>query len=71
MYYVYLLKLKDKSFYTWSTPGAIVTDQGGSTSHAVIVSRELAIPCVVGTSEATKKLKDGDVITVDGEAGLV
>lgn len=50
---------------------AIVTDQGGQTSHAAIVSRELAIPCVVGTSEATTKLKDGDIITVDGEAGLV
>jgi pyruvate,water dikinase len=50
---------------------AIVTDQGGSTSHAAIVSRELAIPCVVGTSEATKILNDGDIITVDGEEGLV
>jgi len=50
---------------------AIITDQGGSTSHAAIVSRELAIPCVVGTSEATAILKDGDVVTVDGEAGLV
>jgi len=50
---------------------AIVTDEGGSTSHAAIVSRELAIPCVVGTSEATAKLKDGDIVTVDGEAGLV
>jgi pyruvate,water dikinase len=50
---------------------AIITDQGGSTSHAAIVSRELAIPCVVGTSEATKILSDGDIVTVDGEEGLV
>lgn len=50
---------------------AIITDQGGSTSHAAIVSRELAIPCVVGTSEATKILSDGDIVTVDGEEGLI
>jgi len=50
---------------------AIVTDEGGSTSHAAIVSRELGVVCVVGTREATKKLKDGDVITVDGTNGLV
>ncbi|MCX6811467.1 MAG: phosphoenolpyruvate synthase [Candidatus Berkelbacteria bacterium] len=50
---------------------AIITDQGGQTSHAAIVSRELAIPCVVGTSEATKILNDGDIVTVDGEEGLV
>ena len=54
MYYVYLLKLKDKSFYTGSTPDAIVTDQGGSTSHAVIVSHKLAISCC-DIFEATKK----------------
>ena len=50
---------------------AIVTDQGGMTSHAAIVSRELGIPCVVGTKEATKKLKDGVTATVDGGKGLV
>lgn len=50
---------------------AIVTDEGGVTSHAAIVSREMGIPCVVGTGDATKKLKDGDVITVDGSAGKV
>lgn len=50
---------------------AIVTDEGGQTSHAAIVSRELGIPAVVGTSEATKKLKEGTVVTVDGEKGLV
>ncbi len=50
---------------------AIVTDEGGHTSHAAIVSRELGIPCVVGTKAATKELKDGTVITVDGEKGQV
>jgi pyruvate,water dikinase len=50
---------------------AIVTDEGGQTSHAAIVSRELGIPCVVGTSEATTKLKEGYVVTVDGTKGLV
>ena len=49
----------------------IVTDEGGQTSHAAIVSRELGVPCVVGTKEATKKLKDEDIITVDGKTGNV
>ena len=50
---------------------AIVTDRGGRTSHAAIVSRELGIPCVVGTGEATKILKQGQIITVDGAHGKV
>jgi len=50
---------------------AIVTDQGGRTSHAAIVSRELGIPCVVGTSLATKILKNGEIISVDGTLGLI
>lgn len=50
---------------------AIVTDEGGSTSHAAIVSRELGVVCVVGTKEATKILKDGDIITVNGTTGFV
>ena len=50
---------------------AIVTDTGGRTSHAAIVSRELSIPCVVGTGTATHVLKDGQLVTVDGTAGLV
>jgi pyruvate,water dikinase len=44
---------------------AIVTDNGGRTSHAAIVSRELGIPCVVGSGDATKKIKTGQKITVD------
>ena len=50
---------------------AIVTDRGGRTSHAAIVSRELGIACVVGTENATKKLKEGMIVTVDGSKGLV
>ncbi|MCX6806964.1 MAG: phosphoenolpyruvate synthase [Candidatus Berkelbacteria bacterium] len=50
---------------------AIVTDTGGSTSHAAIVSRELGVPCVVGTGKATHVLKNGLVVTVDGAKGAV
>ncbi len=50
---------------------AVVTDEGGMTSHAAIVSRELGIPAVVGTREATVKIKDGMVVTVDGYRGIV
>ncbi len=50
---------------------AIITDEGGMTCHAAIVSRELGTPAVVGTKEATRVLKEGDLVTVDGEKGLV
>ena len=50
---------------------AIVTDEGGMTCHAAIVSRELGTPAVVGTREATRTLQDGQVVTVDGEKGHV
>lgn len=50
---------------------AIITNEGGMTSHAAIVSRELGVPCVVGTKEATTKLKDGFVVTVDGAKGQI
>ncbi|MCD6409694.1 MAG: phosphoenolpyruvate synthase [Candidatus Verstraetearchaeota archaeon] len=50
---------------------AIVTDSGGMTSHAAIVSRELGIPCIVGTGNATKVLKTGMDITVDATQGVV
>ncbi len=51
--------------------GAIVTDEGGLLSHAAIVSRELKVPCVVGTKIATRVLKDGDIINVDAEKGII
>ena len=50
---------------------AIVTDLGGQTSHAAIVSRELGIPCVVGTQEATKKIHRGQEVTVNGKSGEI
>ncbi len=50
---------------------AMVTDAGGITSHAAIVSRELGIPCIIGTGIATKMLKDGDEIEVDTNTGIV
>ena len=49
----------------------IVTDEGGITSHAAIVSRELGIPCVIGTKIATQVLKDGDFVEVDADNGVV
>jgi pyruvate,water dikinase len=48
---------------------AIITDKGGRTSHAAIVSRELGIPAIVGTEEATHVLKDGEMVTVDCSSG--
>jgi pyruvate,water dikinase len=49
----------------------VVTDEGGMTSHAAIVSRELGVPCVVGTGRATKTLSEDLLLTVDGTKGLV
>jgi len=50
---------------------AIITDEGGMTCHAAIVSRELGTPAVVGTKKATKILTDGQIVTVDGEKGTI
>jgi pyruvate,water dikinase len=50
---------------------AIVTDSGGMTCHAAIVSRELGIPCLVGTGDATTRLRDGEDVTVDATQGVV
>ena len=49
----------------------IVTDRGGRTCHAAIVSRELGTPCVVGTEQATETLANGDLVTADGSRGRV
>ena len=59
--YVFLMKLCS----------AIVTDTGGLTSHAAIVSRELHKPCIIGTKIATKVLKDGDLVEVDTNNGTI
>ncbi len=56
---------------TMQKSAAIVTDEGGLTAHAAIVSREIGLPCVVGTRNATSILKDGMIVTVDGTHGKV
>ncbi|ENO12444.1 phosphoenolpyruvate synthase/pyruvate phosphate dikinase [Thermoplasmatales archaeon SCGC AB-539-C06] len=50
---------------------AIVTDEGGLTCHAAIVSREMGIPCIVGTGNATETLKEGEIVTVHATQGNV
>ncbi|HJJ53216.1 MAG TPA: phosphoenolpyruvate synthase, partial [Methanocorpusculum sp.] len=49
----------------------IITDEGGMTCHAAIVSRELGTPAVVGTKQATSLLKEGQIVTIDGEKGII
>lgn len=59
--YIFIMKLS----------AAIITDTGGLTSHAAIVSRELAVPCIVGTKIATQVFKNGDWVEVDAGKGIV
>jgi pyruvate,water dikinase len=69
---IMVTKMTDPDFVpAMKRASAIVTDEGGMTSHAAIVSREMGIPCIVGTEKATKLLKDGDIITVDATKGKV
>ena len=77
---VYLMKRGEILVTTMTSPDfisamkkakALVTDEGGLTCHAAIISRELNIPCVVGTKIATRTLKTGDKIEVDANHGLV
>jgi pyruvate, water dikinase len=49
----------------------VVTDEGGLTSHAALISRELGIPCVVATKAATEIFKNGDEVEVNGDTGIV
>lgn len=51
--------------------GAIVTDEGGLTSHAAIVSRELGIPCIIGAKVATQVLQNGEMVEVDANKGII
>jgi len=51
--------------------GALVTDGGGILSHPAIIAREYQIPAVVATSNATSILRDGQIVTVDGEKGHI
>jgi len=77
---IHLMKDGDILVTTMTTPdwvpamrkaAAIITDEGGFTAHAAIVSRELGIPCIVGTGNATKVIKTGQLITVDAKRGVV
>ncbi|MDP3758223.1 MAG: PEP/pyruvate-binding domain-containing protein, partial [Candidatus Daviesbacteria bacterium] len=56
---------------TMQKSAGIITDEGGLTAHAAIVSREMGIPCIVGTRGATAKLKEGDIITMDAYSGKI
>ncbi|MCX2932299.1 PEP-utilizing enzyme [Mycobacterium sp. CVI_P3] len=55
----------------FATAAAIVTDIGGAMSHAAIVAREFGIPAVVGTEIASRALRDGQLVEVDGASGVV
>jgi pyruvate,water dikinase len=50
---------------------ALITDTGGVTCHAAVVAREFSVPAVVGTKDATRKLRNGQLVEVDGTAGVV
>ena len=55
----------------FATAAGIVTDTGGMLSHCAVVAREYGIPAVVGTGVATSRIRDGQIIEVDGDAGRV
>lgn len=77
---IYKLKVGEIMVTSMTTPdfvpamkkaGGLITDKGGQTSHAAIVSRELGLPCVVGTGKATSILKPGQGVTLNGQSGEV
>lgn len=77
---IYKMKLGDVMVSQMTNPelvpamkkaAAIITDLGGITSHAAIVSRELGVPCVIGTKIATQVLRDGDKVEVDANSGEI
>jgi pyruvate,water dikinase len=51
--------------------GAIVTDGGGVLAHAAVIAREYGIPAVLATGDGTRRIRDGETVTVDGTAGVV
>ena len=64
--------IRDSSWTPLFVPAAgVVVDVGAALSHAIIVSRELGIPCVVSATDATKRIPDGAMIRVDGDTGVV
>jgi len=68
---VVMSRISPKILPTISGAKAWVVDEGGMLSHAAIVARELKKPCIIGTKIATKVLKDGDLVEVDAEKGVV
>jgi len=67
---VLITKMTDPDWNSIMTiAGAVLTDEGGKTCHSAIISRELGIPCIVGTKDATKIFKTGETITVDCTQG--
>ncbi len=69
---ILVAKLTDPSYVTIIIKAsAIITDQGGITSHPAIISREFNLPCIVGAGNATQVLKDGDMVEVDADKGVV
>jgi pyruvate,water dikinase len=55
----------------FATVAAVVTDTGGVLSHCAVVAREYGLPAVVGTATATELIRDGQILEVDGDSGLV
>jgi len=69
---VLIAPLTDPSWTPLFVPAAgVVVDVGAALSHAIIVSRELGIPCVVSATNATKRIPDGAMVRVDGDSGVV
>ena len=69
---VLVAPITDPSWTPLFVPAAgVVVDVGAQLSHAIIVSRELGIPCVVSVTDATRRIQDGDLIRVDGTNGTV
>jgi pyruvate,water dikinase len=69
---VLVAPITDPSWTPLFVPAAaVVVDVGAPLSHAIIVSRELGIPCVVSVTDATKRIPDGSLVTVDGNTGTV
>jgi pyruvate,water dikinase len=69
---ILVVSMTDPSYVTvMKKASAIITNTGGILCHAAIVARELNIPCVVGTKNATETLKDGMKVIVDGLKGVV
>ena len=69
---VLVAPLTDPSWTPLFVPAAgVVVDVGAALSHAIIVSRELGIPCVVSATDATKRIPDGALVRVDGDTGVV